>query len=216
MNFILLGPPGSGKGTQGEYLEKITGAVRLSTGDLLRDEISRQTEVGKKIQHLIEAGKFATDDIIISLVESRIKELVDSGFILDGFPRNLKQAEWLNSVLEKLSVHIDHVLNFEVSEEVVVERISSRYFCATCKATYNKMFHNPQKEGVCDVCGSHEFLVRSDDKPDVVRGRFADYNSKTLPLVDYYRGLGVLYNIDASGDIKEIRKKIDFLVSKSR
>ena len=216
MNFILLGPPGSGKGTQGEYLEKKAGVVRISTGDLLREEVKQQTEIGKQIKHLIESGQFATDDIVITLTKNRITELADQGFILDGFPRNVEQAQWLDLALKEIGIHIDFVMNFNVPDLLLIERITSRYFCATCKATYNKLHKNPKKEGICDVCGGKEFLVRADDKVETVKKRLQEYNAKTLPLVEYYKGSGILCDIDASGDIKDIRKKIDSLLSKSR
>jgi len=215
MNFILLGPPGSGKGTQGEYLEKALNIIRLSTGDLLRDEIKNKTAIGKEVQSLMEAGKFASDDIVIGLVESKIKSTKGKGFILDGFPRNIVQANQLESILKENGISIDFVLNFLVGEEEVVKRISGRYFCEKCKATYNKEYKNPKKNGICDECGGAKFQTRSDDKADVVRSRFQEYNEKTLPLVKYYEEQGNLSNIDASGDVKDVRKKIDSLILKS-
>ncbi|MCH9753771.1 MAG: adenylate kinase [Alphaproteobacteria bacterium] len=215
MNFILLGPPGSGKGTQGEYLEKKLGVARLSTGDILREEVRNKTEIGLKVQSLMEAGQFASDDIVIDLIKNRIYQFKDKGFILDGFPRNIVQAKQLDSILKEVGASIDFVLNFIVEEKTIVNRISGRYFCSQCKATYNKTYKNPSKEGICDECGSDEFQSRADDREDVVRSRFKDYNDKTLPLVKYYEEQYNLHNIDAGGDVKDVSKKIDSLMSKS-
>lgn len=215
MNFILLGPPGSGKGTQGEYLESSIGVVRLSTGDLLREQVKNKTEIGTKVQYLMESGKLVPDQIVIDLIRNKIISIKDKGFILDGFPRNVTQAKQLDSILEESGVHINFVLNFLVEESVVIERISGRYFCEKCQATYNKMYKNPKKEGVCDSCGGTKFQIRSDDKKDVVVSRFKDYNNNTLPLVKYYEEKGNLYNIDASGDLNDVREKIESLIVKS-
>jgi len=216
MHFILLGPPGSGKGTQGEYLEKKLGAVRLSTGDLLREEVRLQTPAGLRAKALIDQGKFVGDDILFSMVKQKLSELKDLHFILDGFPRNLSQAEWLDRTLQELDIKIDYVLNFNLADDLIVERISNRYFCVKCKATYNKLSHNPKITGVCDVCGGTEFSVRGDDKEEIIRERLVEYERQTKPLVRHYEEQGILYNIDVDVDIVEVRKKIDSFLTKSR
>jgi len=214
VNIILLGPPGSGKGTQGECLEKKLGVVRIATGDLLREEVEKGSAIGNKVKALMESGKFATNETVVSLLQSKINS-ISEGFILDGFPRNIEQADALDSMIKENNIEIDFVINFLISDEEVVKRISSRYFCATCKATYNKLYKNPVKEGVCDSCGGTDFKIRADDKVDTVKGRLNEYNAQTLPLVEYYKKQGILYNVDAKADIKDIEKEIGFILSKN-
>jgi len=214
VNIILLGPPGSGKGTQGENLERKLGVVRISTGDLLREEVASGTEIGNKVKALIESGKLASNETVIFLLKNKIQSM-SNGFILDGFPRNIEQADALDDMMKENDIKIDLVINFTISDEEIVKRISSRYFCTKCKATYNKLSKNPKKDGVCDYCGGNNFQTRADDTVETVKRRLEDYNVQTFPLVGYYKKQGILHNIDAKADIKDIEKEIEFILSKN-
>ena len=209
MNLMLLGAPGSGKGTQGEFLEKKLGSVRISTGDLLREEIANQTEIGKQAQRLVAEGKFVSNSTVVELVRKKISETLKEGFILDGFPRNTEQAKQLDNMLSELSTGIDHVINFEVGDEEILRRVLGRFFCTKCKTNYSKSSKMPKKEGVCDECGGTEFATRKDDTEEVVRHRLEEYRKQTLPLVEYYTEKGILINIDANDEIDKIQKKIE-------
>lgn len=212
MNLILLGAPGSGKGTQGEILEKKLGSAKISTGDLLREEIANQTEIGRQVQQLVSEGKFASNQTVVDLVRKKASQNLQAGFILDGFPRNIDQAQELDLMLKDLSTKIDHVINFEVEDEEILRRISGRFFCVNCKTSYHKLSNKPQKEGICDKCGGTEFATRKDDTEEVVRNRLEEYRKQTLPLVEYYANKGILRNIDANDDIDKIQKKIESIL----
>jgi adenylate kinase len=212
MNLILLGAPGSGKGTQGEFLEKKLGNIKISTGDLLREEIESQTEVGKQVQKLVSEGKFASNETVVDLVRKKISQNLKQGFMLDGFPRNIDQAEELEVILKGLSAKIDYVINFDVEDKEILRRIFGRFSCVNCKANYHKSSKMPKKEGVCDECGGTKFVTRKDDTEEVVRRRLEEYRKQTLPLVQYYEGKGVLINIDANDQIDKIQKKIESII----
>lgn len=214
MNIILLGPPGSGKGTQGENLERKLGIDRISTGDLLREEVAKGTPVGNKVKALIESGKFATNETVVDLLKNKIQSMF-KGFILDGFPRNIEQADALDDMMKENNINIDLVINFTIPDEEIIKRTLGRYFCTKCKATYNKLSKNPVKAGVCDYCGGTDFKTRADDKVETVKGRLEEYNAQTFPLVGYYKKQGILHNVDAKADIKDIEKEIEFILSKN-
>lgn len=210
MNFILLGPPGSGKGTQGAYLEKKLGIHRISTGELLRREVEAGSDIGNKIQASLGTGQFTSDEIVLEILK---KELTDSkyqkGFILDGVPRNLRQAQVLSTLLQEQDKNINRVFYFHISEDDLVERICNRYYCVNCGTNYNKLFKNPVVAEKCDVCGSTTFNVRSDDRAETVKNRFEEYKKQTAPLITYYKNKNILCTIDGTKDIAEIAKEID-------
>lgn len=210
--IILLGAPGSGKGTQGKILAEIIGYKTVSTGDLLRNEISSGTQIGKKAEEIVKSGKLVTDQIVLEILESYLTSTSSKGFILDGFPRTLNQAVMLENLLEKLESSVAYAINFEVNQEDLVKRLSSRFSCSNCKEGYNKLFKMPLKEGICDKCGSKEFTTRADDKPEVIRERFNEYNKLTAPLIPFYKNSGVFFNIDANRNIDEIRSELVSLV----
>jgi adenylate kinase len=212
MNFILLGAPGSGKGTQGEFLEKKLGNIKISTGDLLREEIENQTETGKQVQRLVSEGKLASNETVVDLVRKKVSQRFKQGFILDGFPRNIAQAEELEFILKGLSTKIDYVINFEVEDQEVLRRISGRFSCGDCKANYHKSSKVPKKEGVCDECGGTQFVTRKDDTEEVVLRRLEEHRKQTFPLVRHYEEKGILINIDANDQIDKIQKKIESII----
>lgn len=213
MNIILLGPPGSGKGTQGESLEKSLNIKRISTGDMLRNEVNSNSDLGKQVQSIISSGRLVSDDVIMRLLELTIKSSeYENGFILDGVPRSLGQAVSLDNLLEGISRSIDLVLYFSISDEVLIDRICNRYYCANCGTNYNKAYKNPKIQGKCDVCGGGEFKIREDDNIDSVKKRMSEYRSKTEPLVEYYKNKGILKLVNCDQDVEKISKDIDLLL----
>lgn len=197
--IILLGPQGSGKGTQADMLSKNYGFLYISTGNMFRQEIDRKTELGKRAQHYIQEGKLVPDDITIQMVQRHLQrdEAEQRGFILDGFPRNLYQARALERITE-----ITDALFIDISDDEAVKRISRRRVCV-CGMTYHIDYRPPKEEGKCDVCG-RELLVRDDDKPDIVKARLRIYHRETEPLLDYYRARGLLRHINGEQSIPEV------------
>ncbi len=194
MNLVLMGPPGAGKGTQGEILSRRLGVDTISTGVMLRTAIKEQTEVGKLAEKYINDGKLVPDDVIVSIVKERLaKPDCEKGFILDGFPRTTAQAE----ALTNSGVKIDKALSLEVEDAVIVERLSSRRECSKCGAPYNVISNRPQKEGICDKCGG-ELIQRADDNPDTVKNRLSVYHKQTEPIKEYYEKQGLL--VTAKGE----------------
>lgn len=197
LKIVLLGPPGSGKGTQAKQLMEELKIAHISTGDLLREAVKAQNDLGRKAKEYMDAGKLVPDDLVIALVREKV-ETLDGGFILDGFPRTIEQAE----KLEEFS-SIDAVINIEVDEGVLVERLTKRRSCRNCGSVYHLMFNPPKKEGICDSCGG-ELYQRSDDTEATVRERLKTYTESTFPLVEYYRSKGKILNIDGGEDIGEV------------
>ncbi len=209
MNIILIGPPGSGKGTQAKILEERHDMKQLSSGDMLRAAVSEGTEIGQKAKSFMEAGELVPDDLVVEIVTDQIEKLGDKGFILDGFPRNVHQAEVLDQMLDKRDRNIDRVLVVEVSDDMLVERIAGRYTCAKCGEGYHDKFKQPETNGVCDKCGSTEFTRRPDDNPDTVRNRLDVYHEQTKPLIDYYRKQDKVRVIDGEQPIEEVTKALE-------
>ena len=205
MNLVLMGPPGAGKGTQGEILAKKLGIDTISTGVMLRTAIKEQTEIGKQVEKLISDGKLVPDDIMVKLVKERLaKPDCAKGFILDGFPRTTAQAEALTGS----GVKIDKVLSLEVEDEVIVERLSSRRECSKCGAPYNVISNKPEKEGVCDKCGG-ELIQRADDNPDTIKNRLEVYHTQTEPIKEYYQKLGLLVTAKGEEELADTTKNVD-------
>jgi adenylate kinase len=212
VNIILLGPPGAGKGTQAKRLEDKYGLVQLSTGDMLRAERKSGTELGRKVQAIMDSGQLVSDDIIVELIAQRIDRLAGKGFILDGFPRTVPQAMALDLMLRDKGLKLDHVIEMMVDEPALVERIAGRFSCAKCGASYHDSFHRPKAQGVCDVCGSHDFARRADDKPEAVKTRLEAYRQQTAPILPYYREKGILRTVDGMADIAEVGRQIEAVV----
>ena len=201
--IVLLGPPGAGKGTQGEKLETELGYVRLSTGDMLREAVRNGTELGKIAKGYMDSGALVPNDLIINLMKEKIASLGKvAGIIFDGFPRTVEQAEALDKEL-----NIDLALNFDVEDETLIARLTQRRSCPDCNAVYHLSNKPPKQEGVCDKCGG-KLYQRDDDKEETVRNRLTTYREKTYPLVAYYEKTGKLVTIPGTGDIDEIFAKV--------
>jgi adenylate kinase len=202
--LVLLGPPGVGKGTQAKLLQERLGVPQISTGDLLREAVARATPIGLKAKTYMDAGELVPDDVIIGIVEERLaKPDAREGFLLDGFPRTVPQAEALAALLDKHSIPLDAVLALEGNEETLVRRLSGRRVCSSCAATYHVDNAPPKVEGVCDQC-SGSLIVRDDDRPEAIRNRLQVYARSTAPLLDFYRERGQLLTVDASGTAAEV------------
>lgn len=213
MNLIFLGPPGSGKGTQSRRLQEMFGITQLSTGDMLRAAVAAGTEVGKKAKAIMESGGLVPDDVIIDMISERITHAdCAKGFILDGFPRTIAQAESLDVMLLDIGQRIDVVLELAVDDTRMVERISGRFTCAKCGEGYNKLSNLPKKEGVCDRCEGVEFVSRSDDKAETVAARLEAYHKQTAPLLPYYKEKKVLHSIDGMSGIDSVTDAIDVVL----
>ena len=203
MRLVLLGPPGSGKGTQGERLAKLLGVPRISTGDILRRNVAQGTDLGKKARSFMESGKLVPDDLVIAMTAERLKEPdAQKGFILDGFPRTIAQAE----ALAKLT-SLDAVVNLFLEPEELVKRSAGRRVCPKCESVYHVVTNPPRRAGICDKCGT-TLITRPDDREEVVRIRIDTYERQTAPLVRYYREKGLLREVYASGVIDEIGQRV--------
>lgn len=211
--FVLLGPPGAGKGTQARRLQARFGLVQLSTGDLLRAAVAAGTEAGRKAGAVMEAGQLVSDEIVTAILDDRLGEPdVTAGVILDGFPRTTAQARALDELLARRGQSVSAVIALEVDDAAMVERISGRYTCAGCGEGWHDSFKTPAKPGVCDTCGGTEFKRRADDNAETVAARLAAYHAETAPLIDYYRAQGTLRTVPAMGAIDDIARALSDIV----
>jgi adenylate kinase len=216
VKIILLGPPGAGKGTQAQRLQDELGLRQLSTGDMLRAAVASGSELGLKAKGIMERGELVPDDLMVGLIETRIGEPdCAKGFILDGFPRTVAQAEALDAMLGSRKTALDRVIEMQVDEAVLVGRIVGRFSCGKCGAGYHDTFKRPRKEGVCDVCGGTEFARRKDDNEETVKTRMAAYRSQTAPLLPYYRARGVLRAVDGMASMDEVYRQIKAAIGKA-
>jgi adenylate kinase len=216
VKLILLGPPGAGKGTQAKKVEDRRGLVQLSTGEMLRAAVAAGSEYGKKAQAIMGRGELVPDDIVIPIISERLdgKDL-GNGFILDGFPRNVAQARALDKLLAEKGMKLDAVVEMQVDDKALVERITGRYTCAKCGKGYHDKFEQPKKPGVCDVCGATEFKRRADDNEATVRSRLEVYHQQTAPLIAYYARQGILKSVDGMAAIDGVGRKIEEVLSKT-
>ncbi len=208
MNLIFLGPPGAGKGTQAKKLVQLLGIPQISTGDILRAKKEEDSPLGRQIREIMAEGKLVPDEIVVEIVKERLSQPdCEKGFILDGFPRTIPQAEALDEVLKEMGRKIDAVVYIEVPEEELIKRISGRRVCEKCGEEYHVIFKPPKVEGVCDKCGGR-LIQREDDKEEVVRKRIEVYNNSTAPLIEYYEERGLLKRIDGVASMEEVFARI--------
>ena len=213
MNLILLGPPGAGKGTQSKRLEDKYSIVQLSTGDMLRAAVASGSEIGQQAKAVMESGGLVSDELVIGIISDRIdQDDCKNGFILDGFPRTVPQAEALGTMLAEKSLQLDHVIELTVDDEAMVERICGRYTCSKCGAGYHDSFQKPATEGVCDKCGSTDFTRRADDNEETVRNRLKQYHEQTAPISAFYAEKGILKEVDGMADIDAVTSSLENMI----
>jgi len=212
VNLIFFGPPGAGKGTQAQYIVDRYGVPQISTGDMLRAAVKAGTDLGLKAKKIMDAGNLLSDDIVLGIVSDRLHcEDCSRGFVLDGFPRTIPQAEGLFNVLSGLQKTIDHVISLEVENKELVYRLSGRRTCSQCGKGFHTIYASPKVQGVCDNCGGC-LVQREDDQEDVIKNRLSAYDKQTLPLKQYYQGLGMLRSINGTGDLEQIRQRIESVI----
>jgi adenylate kinase len=210
MNLVLLGPPGAGKGTQAKLLEDSRSLVKLSTGDMLRAAVAAGTELGRKAGDIMERGQLVPDDLVIKLIAERMdQDSGGQGFILDGFPRTIAQADALDRLFKERGKKLDVVIVMAVDDEALVERIAGRFACASCGEGYHDLYKMPKVAGVCDRCHGTQFVWRRDDNEEVVRSRLKAYHAQTEPLINYYTRQGKVRTVDGIADIETVQKEID-------
>lgn len=216
MNIILFGPPGAGKGTQCLHIAEKYGLYKLSTGDMIRQEIKDQTEIGKQVQTIVESGKFPDSAMVNQMVETTVQRLKDSkGIVFDGYPRTLDQGKFLDELFMRMNSRIDCIIMLDVDEAQIIPRILSRYTCSNCGAIYSDA-QQPRVQGVCDKCGGKEFLHRADDTEEVLHTRFETYRRETEEIIKYYDGQGRVTHIDGNQTIEQVTKAIDQIIDEKQ
>lgn len=214
-NIILLGPPGAGKGTQAKRLVDERAMVQLSTGDMLREAKTSGTEMGKRVAAIMDRGELVTDEIVIGLIEEKIGQGAGGGFIFDGFPRTLKQADALGDLLAKTGQKLDAVIEMQVDDAALVARITGRFTCGNCGAVYHDVTKPPALAGTCDACGSHDLRRRADDNEDALKTRLMEYYKKTSPLIGYYYAKGQLASVDGLAEMDAVAAAVSKVLDKA-
>ena len=208
LRVVLLGPPGAGKGTQAKFLQEQYGACQISTGDILRKAVAEQTPLGREASGYINRGALVPDDLIVNLVAERLKEKdCAQGFILDGFPRTIPQAQSLETILKRTGLVLNGVLSIQLPQKVIVERLAGRRTCKGCGALYHLAFDPPKADAVCDRCGG-ELVQRDDDREETIKARLSVYDTQTAPLVHYYRERNLLRAVDGAGTVDDVRRRL--------
>ena len=208
MKLMIMGPPGAGKGTQAERLVKDLNITHISTGDMFRAAIKEGTDMGKKAKEYMDKGQLVPDEVVVGMVKDRLSQPdCEKGFLLDGFPRTLAQAEALSTTIDEMGIKLDGVINIDVPRERLMARLTGRRVCKGCGASYHVIFNAPKTKGVCDSCGG-ELYQRSDDNEETVSNRLDVYESQTQPLIDYYKAKGLLLNINGDQDINLVLKDV--------
>jgi len=214
VNIILLGPPGAGKGTQAQRLVDRHGMHQLSTGDMLRAAVKAETPVGLQAKAVMERGELVSDEIVSALIDTELAALgASAGVIFDGYPRTVAQAESLDAILASHGRSLDYVVELDVDEDALVERITGRFSCATCGKGYHDKFEQPAQPGTCDKCGGHDFKRRPDDNEETVRTRMAEYRAKTAPILPFYEARGIVRRIDGMADIDAVTASLESIVA---
>jgi adenylate kinase len=216
MNVVLLGPPGSGKGTQAKRIEQNHGIPQLATGDMLRAAALFGDELGLRVKSIMDSGQLVPDGIIIDMIADRIGQPdCRNGFILDGFPRTLAQAEALDDMLAQRNLRLDHAIEFKVDEAALIDRLAGRFSCQHCGASYHERDNRPQVDGLCDACGGCEFICRADDRPETVKARLDVYHRQTAPILPYYRERSILRPVGGMAEIDTVTREIEKILGQA-
>lgn len=214
-NIILLGPPGAGKGTQAKRLEEARGMVQLSTGDMLKEAIAKGTDLGRRVEGIMARGELVTDEIVIGLIEAKMQDGAKGGFIFDGFPRTLKQADALGDLMTRTGATLDSVIEMQVDDGALVARITGRFTCGNCGAVYHDVTHPTKVAGTCDACGSTNLKRRADDNAETLKTRLMEYYKKTSPLIGYYYAKGQLSAVDGLAEVEAVADAIASVLDKA-
>ena len=214
-NIILLGPPGAGKGTQAKRLEEACGMVQLSTGDMLKEAIAKGTDLGRQVEGIMARGELVTDEIVIGLIEAKMQDGAKGGFIFDGFPRTLKQADALGELMARTGATLDSVIEMQVDDGALVARITGRFTCGNCGAVYHDVTHPTRVAGTCDACGSTNLKRRADDNEETLKTRLMEYYKKTSPLIGYYYAKGQLSAVDGLAEVDAVAAAIAKVLDKA-